>query len=184
MTSQFDESLQDMSIGFSSSSSSICGFDMSIIEFPCGDDLDLLGMLIESSEGDLEDFFLSSKPQPIVEDVKRGTRVKFSTVEIRSYAIVIGDHDCDDGLPISLDWKYNPEPTIEVVEREDEVYSRHYPARRLSYFERTMRLSEVSGIQVGDRALLQERINVVALLSKMIFTSKSQLWQTHLMLEP
>jgi hypothetical protein len=101
MTSQFDESLQDMSIGCtSSSSSSICGFDMSIIEFPCGDDLDLLGMLIESSEGDLEDLFLSSEPQPIVEDVKRGTKVKFSTVEIRSYAIVIGDHDCDDdGLP-------------------------------------------------------------------------------------
>lgn len=76
----------------------------------------------------------------------RPTKVTFSTVEIRSYAITIGDHDCEGGLPITLDWMFNPKSKIENVEGEDEVYSRHYRARKLTPFERAIRLAEVAGI--------------------------------------
>lgn len=60
----------------------------------------------------------------------------------------MGDHDCEDGLPIALDWKFNPISRMEAVEQDHEVYTRHYPARRLTYFERSVRLAEVSGIKV------------------------------------
>lgn len=76
----------------------------------------------------------------------RPTKVSFSTVETRSYAITIGDHDCEGGLPITLDWMFNPQSKIENVEGEDEVYSRHYRARKLTPFERAIRLAEVAGI--------------------------------------
>ena len=94
--------------------------------------------------------------------VKGDGRVTFSSVKISSYAIVIGDQDCEDGLLILLDWKYNPQPTIEVVESEDEVSSRHHPARPLSYLERTMLLLEVYGINMMGDLLRQEKVDATA----------------------
>jgi hypothetical protein len=90
-------------------------------------------------------------PAPI-----RETQVKFSTVETRTYAVVVGDSPaCTDGLPICLDWSYNPKVRIEPVESEDMVYDSHYPAQRLSYFDRKLRLLEISDIKIDD--LLQSK---------------------------
>lgn len=90
----------------------------------------------------------------------RETKVKFSIVETRSYGIVIGDNPCcPDDLPISLDWKYNPQVKIEQVEEEDMVDISHYPAQRMSYFDRKRRLLEVSGIKVDDKRL-QKATNI------------------------
>lgn len=59
--------------------------------------------------------------------------VSFSTVEIREYAVIVGNHPCcSAGLPLSLDWKYNPYPIIKNV---NDV-GKQTPARRLSLLER------------------------------------------------
>lgn len=90
----------------------------------------------------------------------RETKVKLSVVEIRSYGIVVGDNPCcSDDLPISLDWKYNPQVTIEKVEGEDMVYDSHYSAQRMSYFDRKRRLLEVSGIKVDDAISHKNEVN-------------------------
>lgn len=92
----------------------------------------------------------------------RQKKVKFSTVEIRSYAITIGDHDCEEGPPMALDWMFNPESTIENVEGEDDVYSRHSPARKLTSFERSIRLAEVADIVlVSGTNLSKESIDAL-----------------------
>jgi hypothetical protein len=50
----------------------------------------------------------------------RETQVKFSTVKTRTYGVVVGDSpSCADGLPISLDWNYNPKIKIEPIKVED-----------------------------------------------------------------
>jgi len=41
--------------------------------------------------------------------------VSFSSIEIRSYAITLGDAPTSSGPPISLDWKYNPAETRECT---------------------------------------------------------------------
>jgi hypothetical protein len=93
----------------------------------------------------------------------RQKKVAFSTVETRSYAITIGDHDCEGGLPLTLDWMFNPKSTFQDVEREDEVYSRHYPARKLTSFERAIRLAEVAGIvdAASSKSQRNERMDLV-----------------------
>jgi hypothetical protein len=60
--------------------------------------------------------------------------VRFSTVEIREYAVIVGDHPCcSAGLPLSLDWKYNPVPTIRQVK---EFSGAKRPPQKLSLLER------------------------------------------------
>lgn len=59
--------------------------------------------------------------------------VRFSTVEIREYAVIVGNHPCcSAGLPLSLDWKYNPFPIIKTVNDVGKQRS----ARKLSLLER------------------------------------------------
>jgi hypothetical protein len=41
--------------------------------------------------------------------------VSFSSIEIRSYAVTLGDAPTSSGPPISLDWKYNPAETRECT---------------------------------------------------------------------
>jgi hypothetical protein len=188
---QLDESLQDIFMGSLSSS---LNFDMSMssgMEFPCSQDL---GYLLESvvptpskhfqsrhsTNDDIPtDLWLTLEMEPendlqqeptksqCIPTNTRQSKVRFSTVETRSYAILVGDHDCDDGLPIALDWKFNPQTTIEAVELEHEVYTRHYPARRLSYFERTVRLAEVSGIKVVPAFGISHQEHIIDTMSQL-----------------
>jgi hypothetical protein len=68
------------------------------------------------------------------------TRVSWDKIDTREFALVVGDHPlCNDGLPVSLGWKYSdccPNSLAEASEREQSYV---FP-RRLSYDERRQRL--------------------------------------------
>ena len=93
-------------------------------------------------------------------------RVRFSTVEVREYACMIGDHpNCDPegGLALSLDWKFNPDTLIYNVEDCD-LYSFDFKIRRLSFLERKNRLKVVSGIEVVGDSKKHERSSFACVL--------------------
>jgi len=47
--------------------------------------------------------------------LKRRKSVGFSIVQVREYAVTIGDHPCCTmGFPLSLDWEYNVEPACSI----------------------------------------------------------------------
>ena len=74
--------------------------------------------------------------------VKAMKHVRFSNVEIREYALVVGDHPyCLDGLALSLDWSYSINTTVKNV--VENVKSSGRP-RRLDYFQRRLRLQQAS----------------------------------------
>jgi hypothetical protein len=58
------------------------------------------------------------------------TKVHFSSIEIRSYIVTIGDHPCCTiGCPITLDWDYIMDDTISIDEYELQKCQLHIPAR-------------------------------------------------------
>ena len=60
----------------------------------------------------------------IVVEPHIATRVQFSNVEIRSYAITIGDHPCCTiGCPITLDWEYTTNDTVSLQYYETQKYA-------------------------------------------------------------
>lgn len=159
---QFDNSTESLTMGTCPSSNSFEFNTSSSFDFPCGgnalgdlDDLEDLALFSQTRNSDLD---TPQSTGPIAGNMKvqkhtsfppRESKVKFSTVETRSYAITIGDNpSCGDELPLSLDWKFNPTAKIEQVESEDMADDYHYPAQRLSYFERKLRLQEVANISV------------------------------------
>eukprot|EP00547_Thalassionema_nitzschioides_P003268 CAMPEP_0194217652 /NCGR_PEP_ID=MMETSP0156-20130528/21901_1 /TAXON_ID=33649 /ORGANISM="Thalassionema nitzschioides, Strain L26-B" /LENGTH=208 /DNA_ID=CAMNT_0038946759 /DNA_START=76 /DNA_END=702 /DNA_ORIENTATION=- len=93
---------------------------------------------------------------------EKTTKVKFGTVEIRQYAVTIGDHpSCSDSLPITLDWAFNPLTSVEAV--KDEQHSGIYPSmtRRLSYSERKNRLMDVSSIKVDHSFKIKKTVSLL-----------------------
>jgi hypothetical protein len=84
---------------------------------------------------------LENKDKNYEQEVKtKKKHVRFSNVEIREYALVVGDHPyCVDGLALSLDWRYSADTTVrEVIEKA--------PSRpqRLGYCQRRLRLQQAS----------------------------------------
>lgn len=83
-------------------------------------------------------------------------RVSFSNVEVREYSVTIGDHPfCRDGLPITLDWKFNEKSTVFPVPRESRKRNADGFPRRLDYQERLSRLQCVTGITDKHMLLIQ-----------------------------
>jgi len=88
--------------------------------------------------------------------------VRFSTVEVREYDMLLGDHPfCEDGLALTLDWTYHPEIKLYSLQDnndnddddddndERQVTTRGVQrtnvrccCRRLTYMERKLRLSQ------------------------------------------
>lgn len=61
----------------------------------------------------------SSSSSSIVGDERK---VRFSTAEIREFHVIVGDHPgCAAGLPLSLDWKYNPDTKVVDLSTPPEV---------------------------------------------------------------
>lgn len=92
-------------------------------------------------------------------------RVHFSsTMEVRTYSIVLGDHPLCRALPISLGWDYNAEPAlVDLDTHEDYKWSSSNDAtspspsssslpyvRRLSYLERKELLLTVGNLSLED----------------------------------
>jgi hypothetical protein len=86
----------------------------------------------ESIQHDLNEVDLSA--DSISSSTPENKQVRFSTMEIREYAVIVGNHPCcSAGLPLSLDWKYNPVPTIQQVK---EFSGAKRPPKKLSLLER------------------------------------------------
>ena len=76
-------------------------------------------------------------------------------VHYREYAVVVGDHpSCKDGLPISLDWKFNAETTTFDVSDFETIKPREKP-KPLNYFQRKLRLEKVSGLPESELRAIQ-----------------------------
>lgn len=83
-------------------------------------------------------------------------QVSFSTVEVREYCLTVGDHPlCRDGMPITLDWKYNEETTFVNVPYESRNRNQGGFPRRLDYNERLARLQCVTGLTEKHMLVIQ-----------------------------
>jgi hypothetical protein len=89
-------------------------------------------------------------------------RVRWDKIQTREYALVVGDHPlCQDGLPVSLDWKYSDcysNCLIKSFKLSERKQSYVFP-RRLSYEERRQRLCAVSGL--SDEQVKNDEIDLV-----------------------
>jgi hypothetical protein len=105
--------------------------------------------------------FLSDYEPICQTSTKRKKRVSFHKAEIREYAVVVGDHPmCEDGLPISLDWKHTEEKVIDLATVHDFKSSRRFKSlRRLSYDDRVQRLQSVSGMTTEE--VIDEETNLI-----------------------
>lgn len=118
----------------------------------------------------------STPPCPLSQDCSKASdnkhrlrkkRVSWDSIQTREYALVVGDHPfCQDGLPVSLDWKYSDchsnslFKTFELSERKRQYV---FP-RRLSYEERRNRLCSVSGL--SDEQVKNDEIDLVVRILK------------------
>lgn len=66
--------------------------------------------------------------------------VSFSKIEVREYALTVGDHPlCQDGLPLSLDWEHTESTEINICCSRERMEKYQMPPR-LSYEEKRDRL--------------------------------------------
>jgi len=73
---------------------------------------------------------------------EKKNKVRFGFVETRTHDVTIGNHPfCIDGLPISLDWSYNPVTCVREVKTYDGCRKESTP-RRLTYLERKLILND------------------------------------------
>lgn len=79
-------------------------------------------------------------------------RVQFaSTLEVRTYSVVLGVHPLCPSLPIELGWEYNPEPAlVDLDTHEDYKWSASTSIRRRSHSERKELLRTVAGVSEED----------------------------------
>mmetsp|Transcript_2954 Transcript_2954/g.4446 ORF Transcript_2954/g.4446 Transcript_2954/m.4446 type:complete len:207 (+) Transcript_2954:326-946(+) len=105
----------------------------------------------------------SSEEDPEAQNKKR-RHVSFSTVEVREYNIIVGDHPfCKGGLPISLDWGYKgkrdyclnayEENRMRLKDlRQSRIKQISSSPKKLDYRQRKQRLAHVAGV-TKDRSL-------------------------------
>lgn len=116
--------------------------------------------------------------------------VSWASIHTREYALVVGDHPmCQDGLPVSLGWRYNvgspktlltPQHQQQQVQVQGQVRERlqsYVFPRRLSYEERRNRLVSVSDLTL-DQIKNDEIDLVVRTLKESWEDNDEQPWQT------
>ncbi|KAL7527757.1 hypothetical protein ACHAXR_002118 [Thalassiosira sp. AJA248-18] len=94
---------------------------------------------------------------------QRKRRVRFGTVTIRDYDMILGDHPCCScGPPVTIDWTYRQNEPVDVdVYQFETVLSRKSlrRCRTLNYYQRKHLLSDYTELDL--KAAIQEikRIN-------------------------
>lgn len=89
------------------------------------------------------------------EDSSRSERrVQFAKVQVREYALTLGDHPwCENGFPLSLDWKFAQQQDVNIDDYEHERLSgaeSDRSARKLDVWERRNLLRRVSGFSTSE----------------------------------
>lgn len=87
-------------------------------------------------------------------------RVRFSTVEIREYASILGDHPCvQDSCPITLDWRFARarKRDIDTYENSRFFLRRRYP-QKMNASDRRRRIRETS--RISRRSLRELELQV------------------------
>lgn len=121
-----------------------------------------------SSVSSDEETLLASPPQE--ERPKKHTRersIKFSDImEVRSHAVVLGNHPCSSGLALELSWEPSDIEVVnfEVFENSRQSRRRHISQLRLSYYERRRLLEKSTGLseyELVKQELLASRENDV-----------------------
>ena len=102
--------------------------------------------------------------------------VRFSTVEVREYAVTVGDHPCaSDSCPLTLDWQYAKKSKRDINSFENSRYfmRRSYP-QRLSPHERRRRIRETSRISKEELDDLEAEVAMNRL--NLIMTGMYDTW--------
>mmetsp|Transcript_27518 Transcript_27518/g.42088 ORF Transcript_27518/g.42088 Transcript_27518/m.42088 type:complete len:273 (+) Transcript_27518:890-1708(+) len=87
---------------------------------------------------------------------KKKQQVRFSTCEIREYAVTLGDHPCcEEGAALTLDWSYSHDD-ITVLDATLYGFWQDDTPKRLTLSERKLRLGTVSGITESQLLLLEQ----------------------------
>jgi len=101
-------------------------------------------------------------------------KVHFGNLEMRNYAIVLGDHpDCSSGPPVSIGWEYSPAETVSI-----DKYESTKPRRRsmdqleLNYFVRKRMLRRHVG--VSDEEMRESIENVRRIQRQRMQTKRLQ----------
>jgi hypothetical protein len=102
--------------------------------------------------------------------VRRPKEVRFSTVEIREYAVTIGDHPCvRDSVPMTLDWQYARKHRKDINSYENSRYfvRRSYP-QKLSPQERRRRIRETSRLSRSELEEMEADLAAKRLQSSLV----------------
>ncbi len=112
------------------------------------------GVIMSPFEGD------DSNHSTVTAELRKKTRVKFSTVAIREYNRIVGDHpDCKVGPPMSISWEFAELP----VQGVDEFESNHKRRRniRLTSITRKNMLHHVFGIPESEIRLAEKEVQKI-----------------------
>lgn len=76
--------------------------------------------------------------KPCLTSKSKVKNVAFDTVSVRVYDQCLGDHPCcSDGLPLSLDWTYRQNPSVDI----DTYETTKQEQKQISYFKKSARLT-------------------------------------------
>ena len=109
--------------------------------------------------------------KPITSISKRKRNITFSTVQIREYDVVVGDHpSCKDGLPLAIGWNYKQERSQKLDTFETSRKGRRStPDLILSAKERWSKLANDGGYT--EKELFMKQRSILLQERKAFFSS-------------
>ncbi|KAL3924348.1 MAG: hypothetical protein SGILL_001100 [Bacillariaceae sp.] len=89
------------------------------------------------------------------------SRIKFSTISIRSYAMILGDNpSVSNGVPVSIGWDHQDEVTCDIQEYESSRSERRERTQLLLPSSIRAQLAMESGSSRRDLQGAQRRVNI------------------------
>jgi hypothetical protein len=103
-------------------------------------------------------------------------KVRFSTVEIREYPSLVGDHPFSDSCPITLDWRSTRGTRRDLFSYENmRFFRRRSQPRKLTLEERRRRVRETS--RVSKKTLREMELQVAIDRLQDSMSGMSNFWQ-------
>jgi hypothetical protein len=103
-------------------------------------------------------------------------KVRFSTVEIREYPSLVGDHPCSDSCPMTLDWRSTRGTRRDLFSYENmRFFRRRSQPRKLTLEERRRRIRETSRLSKKKLREMELQVAIDRLQDSM--SGMSNFWQ-------